>query len=236
MNEFVFLKNNLSNIENKIDVVFNNKDLLLLSFVHSSYVNENKKIINEHNERLEFLGDSILNFIVSDFLYNKLTTSTEGNLSSTRSRLVNAQACAKYYNILSLNDYLLLGKGEKMAQRGKETIFSDAFEALIGAIYLDKGFSFVKEFILKKFQSYFEKVIMHPEMDFKGKLQEYSQKKYQAPPEYKILKEEGPEHLKIFTVAVLINNEEISMGVGMSKKQAEQLAAENACNKLNIKD
>ncbi|MFA6119300.1 MAG: ribonuclease III [Parachlamydiales bacterium] len=234
MNELSVLKNNLNEIENKINIVFQNKDLLMLSFIHSSYINENKKIITHHNERLEFLGDSALNFIVADYLYEKLSEAAEGKLSLIRSKLVNALSCAKYYHILKLDDYVILGKGEKVALRGKETIFSDAFEALIGAIYLDKGFNLTKEFILKNFQNDFDEAINNPGIDFKGKLQEYSQKKFQQPPEYKILKEEGPEHSKVFTVAVLINNEEMGLGKGFSKKQAELIAAEEAFNKLNL--
>jgi ribonuclease III len=113
MNELSLLKNNLDKIENKIDCIFKNKEILILSFVHRSYINENKKIVKEHNERLEFLGDCALNFIVSDYLYSKLKSSSEGHLSLIRSRLVNATACAKYYELLGLNEYVLLGKVKK---------------------------------------------------------------------------------------------------------------------------
>ncbi len=233
MNELLKLKDNLQEVEKKIKISFENKDLLLLSFVHPSYVNENKKIIEKHNERLEFLGDTILNFVVSEYLYKKLTTSPEGKLSHIRSRLINAHSCAKYYKILGLDKYILLGKGEKILPRGKITIFSDAFEALIGAIYLDKGLDEVRKFILENFENLIEEETIHPEIDYKSKLQEFCQKKYHCPPEYSILSEEGPEHLKIYHVAVFINGEKMGSGKGHSKKQAQQMAAEEAYNKLN---
>jgi len=235
MNDLDHLKENLQEVEKKIQISFEDKDLLLLSFIHRSYVNENKKIINVHNERLEFLGDTILNFIVSEYLYKKLDSS-EGVLSHIRSRLINAASCAKYYKLLGLNEYILLGKGEKILPRGKISIFSDAFEALIGAIYLDKGLEEGRNFILKNFKNLFDSEIIYPEIDYKSKLQEFSQKKYHSPPEYSVLKEEGPEHLKIYHVVVFINGEKKGFGKGSSKKQAEQLAAKEAYNKIDIKD
>ena len=236
MNKLKDLKNNLTQIETLIGVNFKDKNLLILAFVHRSFVNENKKVMKEHNERLEFLGDTTLNLIVSDYLYQKLPSSTEGKLSHIRSRLVDAVSCFKYFNILKLNDFMLLGKGEERNfERGKETIFSDAFEALLGAIYLDRGFLAVKEFILKNFENVFSSVADHPEVDYKGRVQEYAQKKYKNPPVYKVTKAEGLEHLKTFYIAILINNEEIATGTGSSKKEAEQEAAKAAYIKLNLK-
>lgn len=234
MNEYLTLKDNIKEVEKKINLSFEKKELLLLSFVHRSFYNENKKIVNEHNERLEFLGDAALSLVVSSYLYDKFPTYPEGSLSHIRSRLVDASCCAKYYETLDLTNFVLLGKGEKEEKRGKTTIFSDAFEALIGAIYLDKGFKEVKKFILKNFEDIFEETALHPEIDYKGALQEYSQKKYQTPPEYKVLKEEGPEHLKKFHVVVIINHKECGVGYGKSKKQAEQVAAEDAYNNLKL--
>lgn len=236
MNELYKLKDSLQEVEKKINISFENKDLLILSFVHPSYVNENKKIIEDNNERLEFLGDTILNFIVSEYLYKKLPLEPEGKLSHIRSRLIDAESCAKYYRQLELDKYLLLGKGEKVLPRGKMTIFSDAFEALIGAIYLDKGLDEVRKFILNNFENLFENETINPEMDYKSKIQEFSQKKYHLPPEYKVINEEGPEHLRIFHVAVFINGEKMGYGKGTSKKQAEQMAAEDAYSKINLED
>ncbi|NGX41353.1 MAG: Ribonuclease 3 [Candidatus Anoxychlamydiales bacterium] len=235
MNDFYELKDNLNKIEEKIKISFENKDLLLLSFVHRSFINENKKIINEHNERLEFLGDAALNLVVSTYLYNKLSSTAEGKLSHIRSNLVDGASCAKYYKILELDSHVLLSKGEKEAKRGKTTIFADAFEALIGAIYLDKGFLVCSNFIIDNFSKIFEKMCSSPEIDYKGKLQEYSQKKHQTPPEYRVVKEKGPEHQKTFDIVVIINDKEIAYGSGSSKKLAEIEAAENAYNTLNLK-
>lgn len=236
MSELFKLKDSLYEVEKKLKITFQNKDLLLLCFVHRSYVNENKKIIDEHNERLEFLGDTILNFVVSEYLYKKLPKEPEGILSHIRSRLINAEVCAKYYNQLYLEEYILLGKGEKILPRGKITIFSDAFEALIGAIYLDKGLDIVRKFILENFENFFENEIIHPELDYKSKLQEFSQRKYHLPPEYKIIGEEGPEHSRIFHIAVFINGEKMGIGKGSSKKSAEQMAAENAYTKIILEE
>lgn len=236
MNEFYKLKENIEEVEKKIKISFNNKDLLVLAFVHRSYVNENKKIISQHNERLEFLGDTILNFVVSEYLYNKLEKSPEGALSHIRSRLINAEVCAKYFKILNLEEYVLLGKGEKILPRGKISIFSDAFEALIGAVYLDRGLDEVRKFILENFENLFENEIVHPEIDYKSKLQEFSQKKYHAPPEYVVLSEEGPEHLKTYHVVVLINGNKKGEGKGLSKKQAEQKAAQEAVSHINLEE
>lgn len=236
MNDLFELKDNLKEVEKKIKISFKDKKLLLLSFVHRSYVNENKNIIDQHNERLEFLGDTILNFIVSEHLYKKLPNHSEGKLSHIRSRLINTSSCAKYYRLLGLDKYVLLGRGEKVLQRGKVTIFSDAFEALIGAIYLDQKETAVRKFILDSFSSLFEEALVHPEIDYKSKLQEFSQKKYHCPPKYKVIKEEGPEHLKVYHIIVLINDKKMGSGKGLSKKQAQQMAAQEAYNKLNIKD
>ena len=226
------LLKNLKAVEEKIHLGFVDKNLLLLSFVHSSFVNENKKIVNDHNERLEFLGDSILNLIISEYLYLKFPSYPEGKLSHIRSNLINANVCAKYYSALGLNEYVLLGKGEKILQRGKKAIYADAFEALIGAIYLDKGWEIVKNFVIDNFKSFFEKEFESPEMDYKSLLQDFSQKNYHSLPEYVVVKQEGPEHLKIFYTKVLINGQEMGFGKGNSKKQSQMLAAEDAYKKL----
>jgi len=231
MDKYSKLKSFLHKIEESIDLAFNNKEILLLSFIHSSYANEHK-FLKGHNERLEFLGDSVLNFIVSSYLYDELSTYSEGKLSYLRSILVNVISCAKYYKILNLQDYLLLGKGEQQIKRGKETIFADAFEAFMGAIYLDKGFDVAKEFLIKNFENYFKQVIEHPDIDYKSQLQHFTQKIYHNQPKYKLLKIQGPEHQKVFHMVVIINNEEIAHGIGSSKKQAEQIAAKKAFKKL----
>jgi ribonuclease III len=232
MNEFFELQNKIDKIEDLIDISFDNKNLLILSFVHSSFINENKKIVSEHNERLEFLGDSALSLVVSAYLYQKLSKEPEGKLSHIRSRLVDAKSCAKYYEDLKLFEFVLMGKGEKEVKRGKIAIYSDAFEALIGAIYLDKGFLEVQKFLLKNFSQVFDKIATFAEVDYKGALQEYCQKNYQKIPKYKIIEEKGPEHLKTFKVGVFLDEKKLAQGTGSSKKIAEILAAKNAYKKL----
>ena len=233
MNKLEKLKNNLAKIQDKIGIKFKNEELLILALVHSSFYNENKKTLPGHNERLEFLGDSALNLVVSDFLFKEMPKVSEGSLSHIRSLLVNANICAKYFDMLGLKEHLLLGKGEeKTEKRGKTNIFADGFEAFVGAIYLDRGFDVLKKFLLKNFKDTFEKNIFSPELDYKGKLQEYCQKKYKSIPVYEVIKEEGQEHQKTFYVAVLINNKEIAKGEGSSKKIAELEASKKAFEKL----
>jgi ribonuclease III len=227
------LEKNIFEIEKKIDVEFDDKKLIILAFVHSSFANENKSLISEHNERLEFLGDSILNLIVSDYLYSCLPSSNEGKLSALRSNLIDASSCAKYMTLLKIDNQILLGKGEELSfERGKESILADGFEAVMGAVFLDKGFLFVKEFFLNNFKNIIDEIIQTPQINHKANLQEYCQKKYKKTPRYVVVKEIGPEHLKVFHVAAYINDKEVGIGEGKSKKIAEQRAASDALLRL----
>lgn len=226
------LLKNTSQIESKIDYVFNDKSLLALAFVHRSYINENKHV-TQHNERLEFLGDSILGLMIADYLYSYLPSTQEGDLSYLRSRLVEAASCVAYVTKLDVEKYLLLGKGEKMNDgRGRESILADLFEAIIGAIYLDGGIEAAKNFFFKNFSDQIESILKTPLRNWKALLQDYCQKKYQQPPEYKILSETGPDHSKVFLVSVEIDSQELGIGQGSSKKEAQQAAAFNALEKL----
>ncbi len=219
-------------VENILGYTFKNKKLLFLAFIHRSYANEHKEI-QEHNERLEFLGDSVLGLVIGEFLYSHLPTWAEGELSEMRARLVDAGSCKNYFNKLRLEKYIFLGKGELLnAGRGKESILSDVFEALIGAIYLDGGWSVVREFIHNHFQPLFLEAIEKPSQNFKAELQDYSQKKHQKPPLYRILKEEGPDHAKIFHVSVTVGDSILATGIGNTKKEAEQMAAGIALQKI----
>lgn len=232
MNPFLNLKENCSLIEKRLDYTFKDKDLLILSFVHRSYVNENKRILDTHNERLEFLGDAVLNLIVSEYLYLRFTRANEGKLSLLRSQIVDSTTCADFVKILQIDQFVLLGKGEQMENRGRGSILADLFEAIIGAIYLDGGFERAKEFFLKKFEKEMENYLEIPSKNYKAQLQTYCQKKYMKLPSYKILREEGPDHAKIFEVGVFLDLEEMGMGQGSSKKEAEQEAAKNALENL----
>ena len=223
----------IPNIENKINYSFKDKHLLILAFVHRSFINENRLITANHNERLEFLGDSILGFLIAQYLYESLPSTPEGELSSLRSRLVEAIACTQYVNQMQIEEYLFLGKGERRNNgRGRESILADLFEAIIGAIYLDGGYSAAKNFLFNNFSSEIEKIIKKPLKNWKALLQDYTQKKYHHTPEYQVISESGPDHSKIFLISVNIADKELGRGEGVSKKEAQQAAAENAFNSV----
>ena len=233
MNPLEQLKKKKEQIEKKLGYIFKDPDLLFLSLVHRSFFNEHKKLLPTHNERLEFLGDSVLGLISANYLYKKFPKEDEGTLSSLRSVIVEASSCTLYLKKLGIEKDILLGKGEK-DQKGekKASILANAFEAVICAIYLDGGWEKAEKFFLKNFEDDIKKIIESPSKNFKAILQEYTQKHYQTHPSYKITKEEGPDHSKIFHVDVTINKKKIGSGMGNSKKQAEQMAAKNALDYL----
>lgn len=220
-------------IEEKIGYSFKDKGLLNLAFVHRSYYNEHRSLVSDHNERLEFLGDTVIGLIISEFLYKELPQESEGRLSHLRSQIVDMGTCAGFVDKLGLGAYILLGKGEKRSDsRGKETIWADFFEALLGAIYLDGGLEAARQFFFSHFTQDVKEILNAPTRNWKAELQDYSQKRYQKPPQYKVIKETGPDHSKIFHVSVSIEEKEVGEGTGPSKKDAEQKAAENALIKL----
>lgn len=221
-----------SEIESKISHAFQDKKLLALAFTHRSYINENSDAA-EHNERLEYLGDSILGFLIAEYLYSHLPNTPEGELSYLRSRLVEASSCAIFAAKLDLEHYLLLGKGEKMNDgRGRGSILADLFESLIGAIYLDSGMEAARLFLFKNFSKEIEDILQTPVCNWKAQLQDYCQKKYHHPPVYKVISESGPDHQKTFSISVIINNKEMGYGKGSSKKEAQQAAAQDAFQKI----
>jgi ribonuclease-3 len=220
-------------IEEKIDFVFKDKKLFLLAFVHRSFFNEHRGLVELHNERLEFLGDSVLGLIISDYLYTSLPKEPEGQLSHLRSQIVEASRCVQFVDQLGIAQYVLLGRGEKMNDgRGRDTILADLFEALIGAIYLDGGLEEAKRFFFHHFSNEVAQLLSAPMRNWKAELQDYSQKKHQKPPVYKVLKEVGPDHRKLVQVVALIDEKQVGEGMGSSKKEAEQAAAENGLKKL----
>lgn len=229
------LKKNLSTIEESLGYIFENKELLLLSFTHRSFANESKGFISHHNERLEFLGDSVLGLAIADYLYHRLPSHPEGPLSQLRSRLVDAASCAHYLQKLGLGRYILLGRGERMSEGSvKGSILADTFEALVAALYLDGGMGVAKSFLLCQFEQELEHVIGSPPRNYKAELQDYSQKCFQSAPVYKVIDEVGPDHAKVFHVIVFVNDKEAGLGLGASKKEAEQIAAFKALSKIGI--
>lgn len=222
-------------IEKRLDYVFKDKNLLFLAFIHRSYYNEHRETIKEHNERLEFLGDSVLGLLISDYLYQNLPLQAEGHLSQLRAQLVEASCCALFLQKLGIAQWVLLGKGERLNEgRGRDTILADLFEALIGAIYLDGGIVEAHRFFWTHFQADVEKILKTPVRNWKAELQDYSQKKYQKPPTYRVEKETGPDHSKFFHVIVCVEDQECGRGIGASKKEAEQAAAMDAIRNLNL--
>jgi len=216
--------------EKKIEINFKNKGLLQQAFVHRSYINENKGSGLNHNERLEFLGDAVLELVITNFLYKKYSEKAEGELTAYRSALVNAETCANIATKLGMGDYLLLSKGEsKDTGRARQYILANALEALIGAIYLDQGYDSAKDFIEKNFTTLIEKIISAKSfIDAKSLFQEKAQEFDGVTPSYKTMKETGPDHEKKFTVGVYIGKELVAEGVGESKQDAEQSAARSA--------
>ena len=214
-------------LEARLGYYFYNKELLIKALTHKSYTYYFKKEYTSSNERLEFLGDSVLGLIISEFLINKMPAEHEGKLTKIKSFIVSETSLYKVAENIGIERYILLGKSEFSSQNhDKSSIISDAVEAIIGAIYLDGGIEGAKKFIIKHFKKIIEKTIEEGLfIDYKSFLQEVIQKKYKSKPSYKVVKEEGPEHKKIFYVITEINGKEYGTGKGRNKKEAEQHAA-----------
>lgn len=226
-----------SKFEEKAGVKFRDQALLKQAFTHRSYINENRDSGLEHNERLEFLGDAVLELVITDFLYGKMNDSDEGELTSLRSALVNADTCARVATALGANDFLLLSKGEaKDTGRARQYILANTLEALIGAIYVDQNYEAAKDFILKNVAPLMEEILKGGSwIDAKSLFQEKAQELKGQTPAYKTVKESGPDHDKHFTVQVSVGNEVYGEGEGKSKQDAEQAAARQALEKQGWK-
>ena len=225
------MKENLKELEREISYVFKDCNLLKQAMTHSSYSNEHRLNRLTNNERLEFLGDAVLEIVSSEFLFRKYPKMLEGELTKSRASIVCEPTLATCSNGIKLGEYLLLGKGEdNTGGRKRDSIISDALEALIGAIYLDGGFANAKEFILKFILTDIED--KHLFYDSKTILQEIIQGEYTDTLTYEIVQEIGPDHDKEFTVNALLGNIIIGTGIGKTKKSAEQKAAYNAIIKL----
>ena len=219
-----------SKFEEKAGVTFKDKALLKQAFTHRSYINENRDSHLAHNERLEFLGDAVLELVITDYLYGRLKDSSEGELTSLRSALVNADTCAAVAQTLGANDFLLLSKGEaKDNGRARQYILANTLEALIGAIYIDQGYEVAKKFILAHVAPLTEDILKGGAwIDAKSLFQEKAQEHIGLTPAYKTVRESGPDHDKHFTVSVSVGNDVYGEGEGKSKQDAEQEAARDA--------
>ena len=222
-----------SSFAERLGLSFNNLDLLIEALTHRSYLNEHREYAGSHNERLEFLGDAVLELAVTDFLFKKFPATSEGELTSYRAALVNTVSLAATAQALGINDFLLLSKGEsKDTGRAREVIRAAALEAIIGAIYLDSGYANAEAFIAKNLYNKIDDVISKRSyQDAKSRFQEIAQEKRNITPNYETLSEVGPDHNKRFTVGILIAEEEIARGEGQSKQEAEQSAAQAALDK-----
>ena len=220
----------------KLHVQFTNINLLHQALTHTSYANECKNSTIMHNERLEFLGDAVLDLVVSEYLFCQLNNLPEGELTKARAVIVCEPTLARCSAELGIGEYLFLGKGEASSGgRERTSILADSFEAIIGAIYLDCGFEIAAGFVLKQLQNNLLLVERGEYVkDYKTLLQEVVQKNTDSKIIYEIIEESGPDHHKIFKVAVLVNTKQLGIGLGKSKKEAEQLAANQALIKLKI--
>jgi len=209
---------------------FTNLSLLAEAFTHRSYLNEHREYVGNHNERLEFLGDAVLELATTDFLFKKFPDKPEGDLTNYRAALVNTNSLAVCAQQIGVNDYLLLSKGEaRDTGRARDVILADTFEAIIGAIYLDGGYASAEAFIAKSLFGKIDDVIANRAyQDPKSRFQELAQEKKSITPSYQTLSEIGPDHDKRFTVGVFLGDEEIARGEAHSKQEAEQAAAQAA--------
>ena len=214
---------------------FNNIFMLTRALTHRSFLNENREVL-EDNERLEFLGDSILGFIVAEWLYNNFPEKDEGFLTKVRAALVHTQQLSAFARRIDLGPSLLVGRGEANAGgRDRDAILCDAFEALIAAIYLDCGLQTVKDFIIPLLELESEEILRsHSEEDVKSRLQEWAQAQGYPAPNYVLVDEYGPDHDKRFVVVAMIKDTKIAQGRGSSKQLAEKNAAQNSIKKLGI--
>ncbi|MEK7115394.1 MAG: ribonuclease III [Patescibacteria group bacterium] len=219
-----------SKFEKKVKVSFKDKNLLKQAFVHRSYINENPRAGIGHNERMEFLGDAVLELSVTDYLYQKYPDKTEGDLTSYRASLVNAEIISSAALELGMNDYLLLSKGEaKDVGKARQYILANVFESFVGALYLDQGYEAADKFIGKSLFNKIDEIVEKGLFrDAKSFIQEKAQEHLGVTPSYKVMKEIGPDHDKMFTVGIYFGDDFIGNGSGKSKQEAEQKAAQNA--------
>jgi ribonuclease-3 len=220
----------LTKLQKILNVQFTDTTVLLSAVTHRSYLNEHRDATWDHNERLEFLGDAVLELVVTDHLFHKYLEKPEGELTAVRAALVNTVSLAGAAIELGVNDFLLMSKGEaKDIGRARQYILANAFEACIGAIYLDQGYDAAKDFIASKLFAKTDEIVRKRLwQDAKSRFQELSQEQVSVTPTYETIAQDGPDHDRIFTVGVYLRHELVAEGKGRSKQEAEQQAAEKA--------
>lgn len=220
----------LSKLESILGVTFANQNYLLSAITHRSYLNEHREAAQEHNERLEFLGDAVLELVVTDYLFRKYPEKPEGELTAVRAALVNTVSLAESSQKLGINDFMLMSRGEaKDTGRARQYILANAFEAMIGAIYLDQGYEAAERFISGQIFPKTDRIVeKRLWQDPKSRFQELAQDRVSITPSYELIAQEGPDHDRTFTIGIYLRNEKIAEGKGRSKQEAEQDAAERA--------
>lgn len=215
--------------QQKLGVTFHNLDLLITAFTHRSYLNEHKKTVQEHNERLEFLGDAVLELVVTEYLYSNYS-EPEGILTNWRSSLVRTESISAAASRFGFEPLLRLSRGEKRgSERARAQILANSFEAVIGALYLDQGYEAAKQFLTESILSTFQAILESGSwMDAKSHLQELAQSQEAATPQYRVMSEDGPDHDKTFVVGVYVDSKLRGQGSGPSKQAAQQKAAQAA--------
>lgn len=222
-------------IEQLLNIEFCNIEVIKQAFTHSSYVNEHRDILTSDNERLEFLGDAVLELGVSQYLYRKFPNMPEGEMTKLRAAIVCEPSLEAFARSLNLGEHILLGKGEEMTGgRNRPALLADVFEAFLGALYLDQGFDIALNFLEKHVFPKIDTGAFSHGMDYKSKLQEIVQQDKNQTIEYQIVDERGPSHNKEFVAELLINEKVLGSGIGRTKKEAEQRAAKDALDKLGV--
>ena len=227
---------NLLDLEHKLNYYFNDRNLLKNALLHKSLGNEKKEYKNQNNERLELLGDAVLDLIVAEYLYKNYKSASEGTIAKLKAMIVSEPILAKISRQIGVGKFLMLSRGEVMSGgRNRESILADSFEAILGAVYIDSNLDEARVFALSHIKQYIDHIEENEDiLDFKSILQEYVQKEFRTVPTYELVAERGPDHMKEFEIQVIVGNYK-EKAVAKNKKKAEQLSAKALCIKLGVK-
>jgi len=227
---------NLLDLEHKLNYYFNDRNLLKNALLHKSLGNERKEYKNQNNERLELLGDAVLDLIVAEYLYKNYKNASEGTIAKLKAMVVSEPILAKISRQIGVGKFLMLSRGEVMSGgRNRESILADSFEAILGAVYIDSNLEEARVFALSHIKQYIDHIEENEDiLDFKSILQEYVQKEFRTVPTYELVAERGPDHMKEFEIQVIVGNYK-EKAVARNKKKAEQLSAKALCIKLGVK-
>ena len=227
---------NLLDLEHKLNYYFNDRNLLKNALLHKSLGNERKEYKNQNNERLELLGDAVLDLIVAEYLYKNYKNASEGTIAKLKAMIVSEPILAKISRQIGVGKFLMLSRGEVISGgRNRESILADSFEAILGAVYIDSNLDEARVFALSHIKQYIDHIEENEDiLDFKSILQEYVQKEFRTVPTYELVAERGPDHMKEFEIQVIVGNYR-EKAVARNKKKAEQLSAKALCIKLGVK-